>query len=891
MEDSGGLGSSEATVFLPHIWLRTLLRRTDKLKLFRKYVDTALKAQNNRMRIAFLKNCLGNDLIPRFLMFRVPPNGCFEQTIVHNFQRRLLRLEVRNALSDLGKMEEKLNDLRRCCRQEIPSGLLPSVLSHLRRELKLNLATLAQKHRNKLDLLSQRQGKPLSNIEETIKILDGIVLPETLLNYLALGPKHPVKDQFNEMHFLADVDNLLHGMKLNGASNDDLNEVNALAQWYCRKMRKQRPDPMLKKVNSYLKKEGIKAVPFDKGMGFCMMKEETYWNKLNDILQGEQFKRDDRRRKSDKDTVITNENRFNATLKQMKDDNKISDEVYNAIRSTGAQPARLYGLAKVHKKDTPLRPVLSLPGSQYDRINKWLAKLFEKVPGANIETSTQEVCKEIRDIKLEDDETIFSMDVKSLYTNVPVLEAISIACEALYDSNSAPDMEQDTLTQLMQLAVTNVWFMCGTDWYIQTDGVAMGASMAVILSNMWMKKFEAAISAQNSEDNPRAPNTTVWGTPIQNGPDPCGKCGINVSNRGYSFRCATCRFWYHRKNCTDISLEQAKHMRKKAIWECGCNRIPHATQTEEAKFFKRYVDDIIRSAKSDEIDRILEMANNLHPNLEFTIEKLNEANEIPFLDMKLRLNQGLLSSSWYQKPTDTGLMLSFRAMAPTIYKKNIIEGTVHRIFNATSTWQAFRVGLEKAMVDWENNQYPPQFYNPIVRRTIDKLVSAPSVRQPDVVTSNARKPTAMTIQYRGVLSDQLASKLRSKTDTKLIFTMKKLKTALPSLKSKVDKMVRSHVVYEIKCPGCKASYVGQTARQMTRRLQEHCNTSSPLGKHLEECDIDQPGKKYDAQDVKILDTANNVPTLLTLEALYISKYKPPLNQKEEYRSRPLTLKL
>ena len=45
----------------------------------------------------------------------------------------------------------------------------------------------------------------------------------------------------------------------------------------------------------------------------------------------------------------------------------------------------------------------------------------------------------------------------------------------------------------MELAVTNVWFMAGDDWYIQKNGVAMGAALAVILANVWMKKFDSPV--------------------------------------------------------------------------------------------------------------------------------------------------------------------------------------------------------------------------------------------------------------------------------------------------------------------------------------------------------------------------------------------------------------
>ena len=58
---------------------------------------------------------------------------------------------------------------------------------------------------------------------------------------------------------------------------------------------------------------------------------------------------------------------------------EISDQLYSKMRSTGGQPARLYGLAKVHKAETPLRPVLSLPGSSFENLNKMFAKSMEPI--------------------------------------------------------------------------------------------------------------------------------------------------------------------------------------------------------------------------------------------------------------------------------------------------------------------------------------------------------------------------------------------------------------------------------------------------------------------------------------------------------------------------------
>ena len=97
-------------------------------------------------------------------------------------------------------------------------------------------------------------------------------------------------------------------------------------------------------------------------------------------------------------------------------------------------------------------------------------------------------------------------------------------------------------------------------------------------------------------------------------------------------------------------------------------------------------------------------------------------------------------------------------------------------------------------------------------------------------------------------------------------------------------MLKSNVVYKIKCSQCQLCYVGQTARHMATRYREHVSPRGLLRKHFESCQI---APSFDL--VKILGRAKGE-KLLTLEALYIAEIKPQLNTKDEYRSRELKLK-
>ena len=105
---------------------------------------------------------------------------------------------------------------------------------------------------------------------------------------------------------------------------------------------------------------------------------------------------------------------MNKELLAMKKKDEISEALYTRLRSTGAQPARLYGLAKVHKQGTPLRPVLSLPGCSYDNHIKTLAKYSFEIEGANIDTNTQMAREILEKTELVFDESIIFLDVKKM---------------------------------------------------------------------------------------------------------------------------------------------------------------------------------------------------------------------------------------------------------------------------------------------------------------------------------------------------------------------------------------------------------------------------------------------------------------------------------------------
>ena len=61
------------------------------------------------------------------------------------------------------------------------------------------------------------------------------------------------------------------------------------------------------------------------------------------------------------------------------------------------------------------------------------------------------------------------------------------------------------------------------------------------------------------------------------------------------------------------------------------------------------------------------------------------------------------------------------------------------------------------------------------------------------------------LQYRGNISNEFVKKLNKIHLVQTIITTRKLKSCLPSLKNSFDKDLKSHVVYELTCNGCKSN--------------------------------------------------------------------------------------
>ncbi|CAF3776931.1 unnamed protein product, partial [Rotaria socialis] len=151
-------------------------------------------------------------------------------------------------------------------------------------------------------------------------------------------------------------------------------------------------------------------------------------------------------------------------------------------------------------------------------------------------------------------------------------------------------------------------------------------------------------------------------------------------------------------------------------------------QTKTGEFYGRYIDDIFTTwnRSEEELRKFLDDVNTWHPNIKLYYKI---GNSLPFLDVQLTNNNGILSTSVYHKPAAEPYVTPFISDHPRHVFINIIQTSLARALRYSSTFEAFnyerrqptprqsQVALSAATADIDNDPEPDETKQPTESRT------------------------------------------------------------------------------------------------------------------------------------------------------------------------------
>ena len=197
--------------------------------------------------------------------------------------------------------------------------------------------------------------------------------------------------------------------------------------------------------------------------------------------------------------------KLSENLLTLKRNGHIPEAVYNKIRPRHKQPPRVYGLPKIHKANTPLRPIVSCVNTFAYDASAFLANILSPLTGNSDFTVTNSAhfASVISSEKIQDHEIMVSFDVESLFTK-GVMQATLRKLESDPTLADRTTLTPAQIANLLSLVLRSTYFQYNRSIYERREGAAMGSPVSAVIANLYMETFEE----QAIESAPSKPK--IW---------------------------------------------------------------------------------------------------------------------------------------------------------------------------------------------------------------------------------------------------------------------------------------------------------------------------------------------------------------------------------------------
>ena len=240
-------------------------------------------------------------------------------------------------------------------------------------------------------------------------------------------------------------------------------------------------------LNELQLREDLIFTKADKGGALVIMDVQDYIQEAERQLSD---KKTYKKLPSDPTKMYTE--RVNKAIDLFKEEGVITEKVAKGLKTEEPLTAKLNLCPKIHKKGNPGRPIINSRGCHTAKISQYIDYHLqpEVVKLRSYVQDSTDAINKIQAInnEMEEGDILVTMDVRSLYTNIPNQEGIQAVRETL--NNSPSRIPTRVITTFLTLILTLNNFIFNGVHYLQNKGSAMGTKCAPPYANIFMGVFE-----------------------------------------------------------------------------------------------------------------------------------------------------------------------------------------------------------------------------------------------------------------------------------------------------------------------------------------------------------------------------------------------------------------
>ena len=265
--------------------------------------------------------------------------------------------------------------------------------------------------------------------------------------------------------------------------NNSIQEKTTAKQKQCKNLNKHEE----KALTDLMERTDILICNADKGGAVVIMDVKDYIREAERQLSDENFYK-----KIPNNPTSLHAELVNNAIDHLKNRNLIPEKVAQGLKVSNPRTPLFYLLPKIHKENNPGRPVISSINCHTESISKFvdyhLKPLVKQLPSYTQDTT--DFLRKLKQLpeKLPEDSILVTMDVKSLYTNIPNAEGIDAVKSYMRDSDKRNLIP--VISAFLTLILTLNNFQFNDQNILQINGVSMGTKCATQYANLFMGKFE-----------------------------------------------------------------------------------------------------------------------------------------------------------------------------------------------------------------------------------------------------------------------------------------------------------------------------------------------------------------------------------------------------------------
>uniref|UniRef100_A0A7I4XVS1 Reverse transcriptase domain-containing protein n=1 Tax=Haemonchus contortus TaxID=6289 RepID=A0A7I4XVS1_HAECO len=316
------------------------------------------------------------------------------------------------------------------------------------------------------------------------------------------------------------------------------------------------------------------------------------------------------------------------------------------------------------------------------------------------------------------------------------------------------------------------------------------------------------------------------------------------------------------------------------------DHIEKSSLTSGILFYKRYIDDVfVIGTTEEDLVETLKRLNSHDANITFTREDPGRDGFLPFLNTKVRISEGYKEHLWYRKSASSNILLHSRSAHPVYMKANVVRNLL-QTKRKLGTRRDSVVDAKVESILNSNGYFEGNTKTWVPYRTADGVslilpfVNDKMAREVNHIVKNSELPIRLVFRPPPTLKDFL-------TSSRIYEKRCREQSCRYCTSEKICEL--QGTVYLIQCGGCGEKYVGETARPLKIRLDEHRRAlanpaaypNSSFSRHRT---LKHEKENAPSFDVRVLHRYLVRPLeRKIMEAREIYRIKPEINAKEEMR--------